>query len=117
MNNEACERLYETYYMRVFSYAMTLAGDRHLAEEITQETFLRAMKTAGQFHGNSSLYTWLCALAKNHWLNLYRTGKREAVLADSISTEECTAPSPEEAVIQKDTAMQIHMVLHNLQEP
>ena len=39
MNNEACEKLYEAYYMRVFSYAMTMAGDRHLAEEITQETF------------------------------------------------------------------------------
>ena len=42
MNNETCERLYNTYYMRVFSYIMTLAGDRHTAEEITQESFFRA---------------------------------------------------------------------------
>ena len=37
MNSETCERLYNTYYMRVFSYIMTMAGDRHTAEEITQE--------------------------------------------------------------------------------
>lgn len=104
-------------YAAVYHYALALCKDESAAEEITQETFFRAMKSAGQFHGNSSLYTWLCAIAKNHWLNLCRTGKREAVLTDSISTEECAAPSPEEAAIQKDTAMQLHMVLHNLQEP
>ena len=39
MDREQTEKLYEAHYMRVFSYAMTLAGNRNLAEEITQETF------------------------------------------------------------------------------
>ena len=41
MDREQTEKLYQAHYMRVFSYAMTLSGDRTLAEEITQETFLR----------------------------------------------------------------------------
>ena len=36
MNSAGFDKLYEACYMRVFSYAMTMAGDRHLAEEITQ---------------------------------------------------------------------------------
>ena len=42
MDGETCQRLYDAYYMRVFSYVMTLCGDRHTAEEITQDTFFRA---------------------------------------------------------------------------
>ena len=40
MEKEAFEKLYQTYYMRVYSYVMALAGKTHMAEEITQETFL-----------------------------------------------------------------------------
>ena len=49
MNGETCERLYNAYYMRVFSYVMTLAGDRHTAEEITQEAFFRAFSKTAAF--------------------------------------------------------------------
>ena len=41
--NEAVEKLYETYYMQVYSFVMTLAGNRDTAQEITQETFFRVM--------------------------------------------------------------------------
>lgn len=40
MTQDRNEKMYETYYMRVFSYVMTLTGDRQQAEEVTQETFL-----------------------------------------------------------------------------
>ena len=49
MTNETCERLYNAYYMRVFSYVMTLAGDRHAAEEITQEAFVSAFSNHSSF--------------------------------------------------------------------
>ena len=39
------EKLYHTYYMDVYSYMMTLAKDAHMAEEITQEVFFKALKT------------------------------------------------------------------------
>ena len=104
-------------YAAVYHYVLALCKDDSVAQEITQETFFRAIKSAGQFHGNSSLYTWLCAIAKNYWLNLCKAGNRETILTDSISYTECSDPSPEETVLQKDISMQIHMVLHNLQEP
>ena len=45
MDKNTAEKLYEAFYMKVFSYVMTLTKDRNDAEEITQETFFRAIST------------------------------------------------------------------------
>ena len=65
MDRNTAEKLYEAFYMKVFSYAMTLTGNREDAMEITQETFYRAISTERTFRGESDGATWLCAIAKN----------------------------------------------------
>ena len=66
MDRILCEKMYETYYMRVYSFVMTLAGNSSLAEEITQETFYRALlseKTAlSPANEKSSLYDCFFAI-------------------------------------------------------
>ena len=69
MNTETAEKLYEAFYMKVFSYVMTLAGNQDEAMEITQETFFRAISTDKTFRGDSDSYTWLCAIAKNIFID------------------------------------------------
>ena len=64
-------------YEAVYCYVLSLCRNDTTAQDITQETFLKAMRSAAQFQGSSSLYTWLCAIAKNHWLNLCKAGSRE----------------------------------------
>lgn len=70
MEKQAFERMYEAYYMRVYSYVMTLAKKQHIAEEITQETFYRALTAKSMFRGESNELTWLCAIAKNLFLDV-----------------------------------------------
>ena len=72
MDKKTAEKLYEAFYMKVFSYVMTLAKDRNDAEEITQETFFRAISTDKSFRGDSDSYTWLCAIAKNIFIDSKR---------------------------------------------
>lgn len=43
------DKLYNTYYMSVYSYVMTIVKNAHLAEEITQQTFFKALN--GKFDG------------------------------------------------------------------
>ena len=62
VGQESLEKRYKTYYMRVFSYAMTLTENRAQAEEITQETFFRAFLAQDRFRGESDEATWLLAL-------------------------------------------------------
>ena len=114
MTQEKIEKLYETCYMRVFSYAMTLAGERTQAEEITQETFFRAFSKQSEFRGESDEVTWLCAIAKNYWLDEKRRGKRTEAMPEEMTD---LGSGPEQAAVDRDSSFRIHMALHQLEEP
>lgn len=114
MTQEKIEKLYETCYMRVFSYAMTLAGERSQAEEITQETFFRAFSKQSEFRGESDEVTWLCAIAKNYWLDEKRRGKRTEAMPEEMTD---LGSGLEQAAVDRDSSFRIHMALHQLEEP
>ncbi len=58
------KKLYKAYYLQVYSYTISLAKNREIAEEITQNTFYKAVSTTSQFKGKSDELTWLCSIAK-----------------------------------------------------
>lgn len=79
MEKAAFEKLYQAYYMRVYSYVMTLAGQAQTAEEITQETFYKAFTTSASFRGEANAVTWLCSIARNLFVDeMRRQAKRAA---------------------------------------
>lgn len=101
--------------MRVYSYVMTLARDPHLAEEITQETFFRAM-TAGEratFRDGAAELTWLCAIAKRLFVDETRKRKHETDLPPEMPAEDDLA----DAIADRDLSTRIHAILHALEEP
>ncbi len=114
MNNEACEKLYEAYYMRVFSYVMTMAGNRHEAEEITQETFFRAFGKLSSFRGESDEVTWLCAIAKNLYADEKRRQGRAGTMPEDAASHE---KGVEQAAVERDSSFRVHLALHALEEP
>lgn len=59
------EKLYNSYYLQEYSYVMTIVKDQHQAEEITQNTFYKAMTAKKAYAGKSSEQTWLCSIARN----------------------------------------------------
>ena len=84
MNRDETERMYEAHYMRIFSYAMTLSGDRTLAEEITQETFFRAFSKRGEYRKEADEVTWLCAIAKNLFYDEKRRQRRNGPMPEEM---------------------------------
>ena len=114
MNSETCERLYNAYYMRVFSYVMTLAGDRHSAEEITQEAFYRAFSKTASFRNESDEVTWLCAIAKNCFVDETRRRNKTAPIPEDLASD---GKSIEQLVTDRDSSFRIHAVLHTMDEP
>jgi len=114
VNNEACERLYEACYMRVFSYVMTLTRDRHQAEEITQETFFRAFSKLNSFRGESDEVTWLCAIARNLAVDEQRRQRRFGELPEEAVARE---KAVEQTAVEKDDSFRVHMALHAMEEP
>ena len=51
--------LYERFFKDVYLFVLAMSKDPHIAEEITQETFFKALKEAKNFRGNCSVKTWL----------------------------------------------------------
>ena len=108
------EKLYKTYYMQVYSYVMTIVKNAAMAEEITQQTFYKAMTAKEKFRGGSGEYTWLCAIAKNLSADELRKAAKKADLEDHEAGDGLDISA---ALEDREATLRIHMVLHALEEP
>lgn len=90
------EQIYTEYFSDVFNFILSLCGNRDVAEELTQDTFLCAYRSAHRYNGSCTLYTWLCAIAKNTWFHYLRKHRGTPIdidtLADKLFSDE---PSPQ----------------------
>lgn len=114
---EQWDKLFEMYYEDVFRFLRGISADEHLAEELTQETFYRALKSADTYRGEADFRIWLCSIAKNLYYTHCKRQKRTAV---SGGEEELCEPQEKNFVAlmaDKETAFRIHNVLHHLREP
>ena len=114
MAREQNEKLYEAYYMRVFSYAMTLTGDRGQAEKIARETFFRAFSKQSELTRATDEAAWLCAAAKEIF---QRERRRQSKAAPGPREAPDTGKSDEQSAAQRNTSFRIHAALHTLEEP
>ena len=73
---EDIEEIYKKYFTTVYKYLLSLTQSSDIAEELTQETFYRAVKNINKFKGNCKISVWLCQIAKNLWFDELRKNKR-----------------------------------------
>ena len=115
MTNREFEELYRENFDLVYRYALGLTQDVHAAEELTQETFFKALQAIDGFRGECGLKTWLCGIAKNKFLSQQRQKKPEPL--DELPETRDPGVGPESAVLCKDESMRLHRLLHELPEP
>ena len=109
------EELYRTYFDIVYRYIRSISQDGSLAEEVTQETFFKALEKIDQFRGDCDVRVWLCQIAKNALMKELRRRKRTVPYEE---TRKLTAPDDIfELLADKEQAMRIHASLHRLKEP
>src|SRR5581483_2451317 len=68
----AFEDLYRRYYGRLFRYCLKRVGDRHEAEELTQEAFTRAYRAMPALRGERRFYPWLSVIASRLCVDTHR---------------------------------------------
>ncbi len=115
-NVKDMERIYQNYFHDVFLYIRALSGNEGLAEEIAQETFVRAMKNLHQFDGRKDIRAWLFTIARN----LYRRHcRRNRIYAQEADLEAIENSSPQilEQIVSRETALQIVRSAEHLPEP
>ena len=109
------EKLYNSYYMQVYSYAVALTKNPEQAEEIAQHTFVKALSSKAGYKGKSSELTWLCSIAKNLYYDELRRNQRLSSLGEKLHIS--SEVDIEQEVSDSDMAFRIHLVLHKLDEP
>lgn len=107
------EKIYSAYFSEVYHYACRLTGDGKTAEEVTSDTFFKAMNSLDSFRGECGVGTWLCGIARNTWYSRCRKQGRELPLTDELPD----GGSLEESLVDKSEAERIQIVLHGLKEP
>lgn len=112
---EDFDQIYQNCFDPVYRYMLSISENPAVAEEITQETFFKALQSLDQFQGKSNLKSWLCAIAKNQWLSEQRK-KSTQPIDETIPLADPSA-GPEEAIVRQDESMRIHRLLHHLDEP
>ncbi len=75
---EVIAQIYNAYADRIYSIVFNQVDKNHeIAQEIVQDTFLAAIKSAKCFKGKSQIFTWLCSIANNKVADYYRSKKQE----------------------------------------
>lgn len=104
-------------YEAVYRYALSICQNDTEAQDLTQETFLKAIQASDRFEGKSSLYTWLCTILKHLWINKCKKSNREVLEDEKMADISSPGKSIEQMITEKDFSKKIHFVLHTLDEP
>ncbi len=112
------EQLYHTYFNDVYLYILRLSGNEHIAEEITSDTFFRAMRSIDSFRGDCDVRVWLCQIAKHGYYSYMKKNNRtERVDEAELQQIPDHAPSLSEEYARQDEVKQIQRILHDVGEP
>ena len=114
------EVLVGSYQQRIYATVFGMLGNRHDAEDVTQETFLTAFRKLDQFERRSSFYTWLHRIAFNAAIDLQRRKKRtkhhvgSGEMIDSSESTDQRVESPASIAMAKETVNQVQLALARL---
>lgn len=107
------EAVYQRYFQIIYRFLLSLCRDGPLAEELAQETFLRAMENWQDFRGQCQPETWLISIAKNRYFDHCRRRKR-IVLGE---VPESSGNALDRALEDKEMLGFLHQALHRMPEP
>ena len=116
---DAYREFVEIYQDRILTVAGRVAGSASDAEDLAQETFIKAFGAIDRFEGQSALFTWLYRIAVNTARDhLAHRRRRPAVpLDERIVDPVSTADSPDEALQRQDDRRRVRRALDQLPEP
>lgn len=109
---EKFEKIYRAYFSDVYRYLIWLTKDVHIAEEITAQTFTKALANLDQFRGESEIRVWLCQIAKNTY---FSSIKKKTLPIETVKESE--GQSLEDEILEKETVHILEGLVSELKEP
>ena len=111
------EEIYKKYSRIVYNYLYSLTKEIEVSEELTQETFYRAIKGIKHFRNECDISVWLCQIAKNQWKNYVRkTTKNRLMPIDEVIEKLFINNIIDEKLTDKDEIIELYKKIHKLDE-
>lgn len=119
-DNEAFGLIFEQHHLFIYKFIYAMVGQHTLAEELTQETFLGAYRNIQTMRNDSSVRTWLCAIAKNIVYTGFRQNQMESrrceTELEALNLVDKKNPLPDKQVLNKELNQNILSALDKLGE-
>jgi len=120
-DEEAFRLIFAQHHRFIFKFLYAMVGERGLAEDLTQETFMRAYASMSRWRGESKVSTWLCGIAKHVALNALRKRNREANNVDVGDAEiarlqDSDRTAPGDYLLNQELRNVIHGALQRLDD-
>ena len=108
------EKIYEEYFETVNKYLFCLTHNSDISEELTQETFYRAVKKIDTYKCECKISVWLCQIAKNLWFDQCR--KKKNINLDESLLNQYAIDTTEEKAILNEEKLNLYKKMQSLDE-
>ena len=113
VDNQILLKLYSLYQKELYLYLYSLCGDRHLAEDLLHETFLKALLALPDGHGN--MRAWLYMVARNLFYNQQKKKSREILMDEQMyPLEEKTEKGLPEKIFEEEDRRMLYQAIRRL---
>jgi RNA polymerase sigma-70 factor (ECF subfamily) len=122
-DERAFNELFETYFPRLFRFALRRVADEDIAEDLVQSTLIKAMRSLSSWRGEASLFTWLCTICRHEVHDhLQRLGRQPAIASiddapavrAALEALSAGGDSPERALERAEISGAVQLVLDHL---
>jgi len=117
---EVFAKLYDKYYPQIFGYILKRVADLEIAQDITSETFFKALKNLWKFRWkNISFSAWLYRIANNEIANYFRKNKKYSISLEKLKEEgfePISLHNPESEVLKAQEELKKHQDFLKIQE-
>jgi RNA polymerase sigma-70 factor (ECF subfamily) len=110
------ESIYKEHARSVYKYLVSLSHNADLAEELTQETFYRAVYAIESYDGSCKVSVWLCQIAKHIWYQELDKRKKRRTQALNEDMPSAALPPEDRAILTGDKAA-LYKAIHALNKP
>lgn len=110
------EQLYKEYFNSIYKYLYCLTHSEDIAEELTQETFYRAIKKIHTFQNDCKISVWLCQIAKNLWYDELKKRKKIKYISEEEKGQIELEEQVENDIYLKEKKLQLYQRMQQLNE-
>lgn len=110
------EKIYKEYFNIVNKYLFCLTKNSDIAEDLTQETFCKAVDKITTYNGNCKLSVWLCQIAKHIWYDYCRKNKKIKFIPEENILDFEEKETVEKTVIDQEEKISLYQKMQELDE-